>query len=329
MTPVLILGDVFYPWDPFPTDILRKAQLFAPGSPIFLLPYSDRKTAAVLSLAERRRLLSIRLGKKSWIRLLPPATSLERADIGKENFRRSLKNVFPKRKIIFVNLYGNDERRSEVLKTCFRARSKDNSLAVLTLRKPQPLLSDSVLLKDLSVLKKRLHPHRYLHSLSVAWTAYEIACRNSLPAPEKACLAGLFHDGSKDFPEKKEMVRMQKLFPKNAAEKPFCFHQYLGAYDAKNEFALHDKEILSAISCHCTGKRNMAPLDKALYEADKVEPSREFPTTRLRAVCFRNLDDGLVAVLKSLSAYFRRKGIPYQEHPSTQAMYEEYIPRKD
>ena len=51
-------------------------------------------------------------------------------------------------------------------------------------------------------------------------------------------------------------------------------HSPAGATLAKNEFGIEDKEILDAICYHTTGRGDMTLLEKIVYLADKIEPSR-------------------------------------------------------
>ena len=45
----------------------------------------------------------------------------------------------------------------------------------------------------------------------------------------------------------------------------------LGAYLAAKKYHIRDRGILSAITCHTTGKPQMSLLDKILYIADYIE----------------------------------------------------------
>ena len=51
-----------------------------------------------------------------------------------------------------------------------------------------------------------------------------------------------------------------------------------------------DGEIYSAIYWHTTGHADMTLLEKIIYLADYIEPSRDFPgVDKLRQVCYKNL----------------------------------------
>lgn len=78
----------------------------------------------------------------------------------------------------------------------------------------------------------------------------------------------------------KIQVMLQKCLdrgiPVTAEEErdPSLLHAKLGAWMAENKYGVDDPEILSAITCHTTGKPGMSLLDKILYVADYIEPRR-------------------------------------------------------
>ena len=62
---------------------------------------------------------------------------------------------------------------------------------------------------------------------------------------------------------------------------------------AKHVFSV-TPEIESAIRWHTTGKADMTALEKIIYLADYIEPTRDFcDLTELRALAFQDLDGAL------------------------------------
>jgi len=60
-----------------------------------------------------------------------------------------------------------------------------------------------------------------------------------------------------------------------------------------------DEEIYSAIRWHTTGRANMTLLEKIIYLADYIEPTRNFPgVEELRKACYEDLDGGLLLGLE-------------------------------
>ena len=75
---------------------------------------------------------------------------------------------------------------------------------------------------------------------------------------------------------------------------PKLLHAKTGAYVAKYVFGESD-EIQRAIFWHTTGKADMDLLEKILYLADYMEPTRDFPgVEKLRELTWKDLDRALL-----------------------------------
>ena len=75
------------------------------------------------------------------------------------------------------------------------------------------------------------------------------------------------------------------------------------------ECKIEDKEILSARRWHTTGKENMSKLDKIIYLADMIEPSRDFSgVEELRNVSKDDLDKAMLNALTHTIKYLLEKG---------------------
>ena len=71
-------------------------------------------------------------------------------------------------------------------------------------------------------------------------------------------------------------------------------HSKTGAAIARDVFGVDD-DIFWAIFWHTTGKADMKLLEKILYIADYMEPTRDFPgVERLRELAYRDLDAALL-----------------------------------
>ncbi len=150
-------------------------------------------------------------------------------------------------------------------------------------------------------LKKALKPKRYQHSLGVAKTARILAQKYGANV-EKAYIAGLLHDCAK-LPDIKEQMKLAKKygmeFDEVTLKCPAVIHAPLGARHAKEEYGITDKEILDAIEYHTVGRANMTLMDKIIYVADMIEPTRDFDgVEKLRKMADKSLDKVLKACLK-------------------------------
>lgn len=176
-------------------------------------------------------------------------------------------------------------------------------------------------------LASLLTPKRYIHSISVAKTAFLIASSNALTEDlsQQAFLAGLLHDSGKDLPKEEQRRIVQENFQEFLPVKDFALHQFVSAYLAKERFSISDPNILESIEFHCTGKQEMSTLDKIIYAADKVEPTREFDNKIIRSLCYKDIDKGFVKVLEDQKNYFQQKKIPYADSELTKEMYQKYL----
>ena len=148
-------------------------------------------------------------------------------------------------------------------------------------------------------------PKRLDHSIEVAKLSYDVARVNNFPNPEKAYIAGIFHDIGKSFKYEGIVAKeyMEKNYPQYADLPAFSYHQFIGHDITKKEFGITDEEILSAIIFHCTGNENMSELAKIIYACDKIEPTRAFDSTFLRSCCMKNYEYGFYETLVDNKKY--------------------------
>ena len=72
-----------------------------------------------------------------------------------------------------------------------------------------------------------------------------------------------------------------------------------------------DDGIYSAIFYHTTGKADMSLLEKVIYLADYIEPTRDFPgVEELRQACYEDLDRGLLMGLEMSIEEMKSMGNP-------------------
>ena len=89
---------------------------------------------------------------------------------------------------------------------------------------------------------------------------------------------------------------------------PKLLHAKTGAALARDVFGVSDA-VYEAIRWHTTGKADMTPLEKVLYLADYIEPTRNFPgVDALRAAVYRDLDEGLALGLEMTVQKMARDG---------------------
>ena len=128
------------------------------------------------------------------------------------------------------------------------------------------------------ILKSRLTPKRYHHSLCVAEEAVRLANKYG-GDKEKAYLAGLLHDITKNVPPDEHLNIFKRFgimlndIEKNAEK---LWHAMSGAAYIDNLLKINDKEIITAVRYHTTARAGMTQLEKLLYLADFTSLDRDY-----------------------------------------------------
>lgn len=129
----------------------------------------------------------------------------------------------------------------------------------------------------------------------------------------KAQTAALLHDCTKklDMEEQLALCRHYGIGLDELEKKALkLLHARTGAAIARDVFGVDD-EIYSAIRWHTTGRAGMTLLEKVIYLADYIEPSRDFPGVEaLRRVCYEDLDRGLLMGLEMTVREMEEMGNP-------------------
>ena len=175
-------------------------------------------------------------------------------------------------------------------------------------------------------MEKELDAKRYEHTLGVAYTAAALAMCNDVD-PVKAETAGLLHDCAKCFSDDKKIsVCRKNNMEINSVESrnPYLLHAKAGYCIAKNKFDIEDQDILNAILNHTTGRPGMSTLEKIIYIADYIEPSRkQAPNlSEVRKLAFQNLDQALLKILSDILRYLESGG--GEIDPLTKETYDYY-----
>lgn len=135
---------------------------------------------------------------------------------------------------------------------------------------------------------------------------------------EKARRAALLHDCTKklNLPEQLALAERFRV-PLDEMERREIklLHSKTGAGIAEAVFGT-DEEITNAIRWHTTGRGGMTLLEKVLYLADYIEPTRDFPGVEaLRRACYEDLDAGLLLGLEMTIGEMEARNAPI--HPKT------------
>ena len=104
------------------------------------------------------------------------------------------------------------------------------------------------------------------------------------------------------------------ILDKSQRDNPKLLHAITGAAMAMEVFGVSE-EISQAIRWHTTGKPDMSILEKIVYLADYIEPTREFDgLEELRELSYKNLDKALALGLQMSLDELRRYNVePHQD----------------
>ena len=176
-------------------------------------------------------------------------------------------------------------------------------------------------LKHLTVAELRpiamsyLKPKRMPHVLGTEATAAELARRFG-EDETKARVAALLHDCTKKLDMAQQLALCQQYdIPLDPLEQKALklLHAKTGAAIARHVYGVDD-EVYEAILYHTTGRAGMSLMEKILYLADYIEPSREFANdpdvVRLRRTVYEDLDRGLLLGLNMTIDEMREMGNP-------------------
>ncbi len=165
-------------------------------------------------------------------------------------------------------------------------------------------------------LKKRISQNRYEHTIDTVLTALKLNDVWGVPS-DKVFVATLLHDCMKDV----------DYIHDGVPESTFgtlVMHAYNGALEAKRNYGIEDEEILDAIRYHTTCRPNMTRLEKLVYLADMIEPSRVYPDAdEVRKIAYADAEQGFLAAFKS--AYRHIKNNIKNIYPLTKETYEYYF----
>lgn len=173
-----------------------------------------------------------------------------------------------------------------------------------------------------NLIKERLSPYRFNHSMCVAERAEELAKKYNID-PEKAYVAGVLHDITKEDELETQKTEIEadgtKMTTLEISNKN-VYHQMSGAAYVKNHLGITDNDIISGIRYHTTGRENMTLFEMLIYLADFTSADRSYPDVEeMRQRTDNSLLDGMLYSLKHTIVDLAGKN--KQIHPDTLNCY--------
>lgn len=166
-----------------------------------------------------------------------------------------------------------------------------------------------------ALLDRGMNINRLSHTLAVRKEAVKLAYIHGARM-QAASVAAMLHDIAKPLP----LEKMQEFAQKYALDLPQeiltdgnLLHGPVAAAIAEHELHIADPEILSAISCHTTGKENMTTLEMCVFLADAIEPTRrDYPGLKdMRALSLHDLSGAVLMSMQRTQEYVLSRGLHF------------------
>lgn len=155
-----------------------------------------------------------------------------------------------------------------------------------------------------------LPPNRVSHVLGCRATAVALAKHWGADETD-AARAGLLHDVTKALDGPLQLTvcaEYGRILNDFSIKYPKTLHALTGSLIAERIFGEKDA-VVSAIRCHTTGKPAMTLLEKILYVADNMEPTRNFPgVEKLRTLAYTDITLALKLGLEMTLEHLHNQG---------------------
>lgn len=178
----------------------------------------------------------------------------------------------------------------------------------------------------IELLRTKLDDYRFQHSLAVADRAVILAEKYGAHK-EKAYLAGLLHDITKNLSDEEQLHFFDSsaiMLSTVEKESPKVWHAISGGEFIKNELKIKDSDIINAVRYHTTGRANMSLLEKVIYIADFTSLDRKYPDVDiLRQIADKDLDEALIYALRYTIVSLGNK--TKHIHPDTLSAYNQLL----
>ena len=173
-----------------------------------------------------------------------------------------------------------------------------------------------------SVMLRLLDDRRFYHSECVSESAAELAKLYGADV-EKAKLAGLLHDITKQLPAEEQLSLLGEITPLERNNYK-VWHQMTGPIYLKKEGLCDDEEILEAIRWHTTGKEGMTLLSKIVYVADFISADRDYADVEVvRRLALTSLEHAILYTGRYTVNSLVKQDKPV--HPATMDCYNDML----
>ena len=167
------------------------------------------------------------------------------------------------------------------------------------------MMEQGIYIEDIA--RSLVKTSRWKHVTSMTACAVEIALSHRMNAYE-AFLAGMLHDCTKMWDSEYSAFWMRFCAPDKVDEAFAIHHQYTGAAFVKRVLKVRNKNVIHAILHHVKGDSDK-PLAQIIYLADKLDPSRDYDSSKEIDLAKKDLNCAVKVVKQQQEAYLRKEGV--------------------
>ncbi|MEG0978696.1 MAG: bis(5'-nucleosyl)-tetraphosphatase (symmetrical) YqeK [Oscillospiraceae bacterium] len=174
------------------------------------------------------------------------------------------------------------------------------------------------------LIRERLKPSRYQHSLNVANEAAKLAKLYGADE-DKAYICGILHDVMKNASPDEQLSLInesgRKLSDLEMSNQKL-WHAIAGAAYLEKTLKIDDDEMVEAVCCHTTAKPNMTMLQKIIYIADYISEDRDYEgVDEMRKKAYQDINSAVLTGTQFSIIDLANKCRAI--HPNTVAAYNE------
>ena len=147
------------------------------------------------------------------------------------------------------------------------------------------------------IIRQRLKDARFEHSKNVSKEAVRLAKKYGADV-EKAAIAGILHDITKETSEEEQLEIMKKagieLSPLEANSTKL-WHAISGSGYIKIVLGIDDEDILNAVRYHTTARGGMSLLEKIIFISDFTSAERDYDgVDEIRKAADKSLEAAMI-----------------------------------
>ena len=180
-----------------------------------------------------------------------------------------------------------------------------SELKLLNTRQKRYIMDHYLYLESIS--KSTLKEKRWAHVQRVADLCVQFARGNGYDQ-QKAYCAGMLHDLAKNMDKDIQEYYVRTYCPEILNDNWQTWHRPVAAVLLKSKLKMSDREIIKAVRHHCIGD-DESVLSMIVYCADKLDPGRDYDSSREIALCTANIKRGYQTVKQQQFEYLKKEGV--------------------